>query len=95
MANGQSEHPRIALVRKFPREGLAPAWSAGVLCLHYPCVLKATAAGVAERDELLRLVVHGVLHALGYEHPEGATRTLSTMWRVQERHLRRLSEDVS
>jgi probable rRNA maturation factor len=33
------------------------------------------------RDELLRLVVHGTLHVLGYEHPEGADRSTSPMWK--------------
>jgi probable rRNA maturation factor len=43
--------------------------------------------GVTEREELLRLVVHGTLHVLGYEHPESDDRTVSTMWRLQERYL--------
>lgn len=51
----------------------------------------ARAAGVTEREELLRLVVHGVLHVLGYEHPEGDGRTRSAMWRTQERYVRMLS----
>ena len=45
--------------------------------------------GVPLREEVLRLVVHGVLHVLGYDHPEGASRTLGPMWAVQERLLRR------
>jgi probable rRNA maturation factor len=43
------------------------------------------------RDELLRLVVHGTLHVLGYEHPEGADRSTSPMWKRQERIMRRLA----
>lgn len=46
--------------------------------------------GISEREEVLRLVVHGTLHVLGYEHSEGVERTVSTMWRLQERYLRRL-----
>ena len=42
------------------------------------------------RQELTRLVVHGVLHILGYDHPEGPHRTRSPMWRRQERLVRRL-----
>jgi probable rRNA maturation factor len=43
--------------------------------------------GVSLRDELARLVVHGTLHVLGYEHPENEARTSSPMWRKQERIL--------
>lgn len=42
------------------------------------------------RDELLRLVVHGTLHVLGYDHPAGEARYASEMWRRQERVLRQL-----
>jgi rRNA maturation RNase YbeY len=41
-------------------------------------------------EELVRLVVHGTLHVLGYDHPEGPGRTRSAMWRRQERYVRRL-----
>jgi len=43
------------------------------------------------RTELLRLAVHGTLHVLGYDHPEGPGRTRSAMWRRQERYVRRLT----
>lgn len=51
---------------------------------------EARAAGVPEREEIVRLVVHGVLHALGCEHPEGAARLRSPMWRRQERYVTRI-----
>lgn len=41
-------------------------------------------------EELLRLAVHGTLHVLGYDHPEGPGRTQSAMWRRQERYVQRL-----
>jgi probable rRNA maturation factor len=50
----------------------------------------AAALRVRPRRELLRLVVHGVLHVLGYDHPDGVERTRSAMWRRQERYLRGL-----
>ena len=42
------------------------------------------------REELLRLVVHGVLHVLGHDHPEGAGRYASPMWQRQEALLGQL-----
>jgi probable rRNA maturation factor len=39
------------------------------------------------REELIRLVVHGTLHALGHDHPEGRGRERSAMWRRQERYV--------
>lgn len=48
----------------------------------------ALAHGRGIREETLRLVVHGVLHVLGYDHPEDETRYRSPMWRRQERLLR-------
>lgn len=52
----------------------------------------ARAHGCGVREELARLVVHGTLHVLGYDHPEGEERTSSEMWRRQERLLRRWLE---
>ena len=44
----------------------------------------------AVRSELIRLAVHGTLHVLGFDHPEGPGRMRSAMWRRQERYVRRL-----
>lgn len=56
-----------------------------------PAVARANALvlGVPVREELARLVVHGTLHVLGYEHPEADARTTSPMWKRQERLLAR------
>jgi len=43
------------------------------------------------REELVRLVVHGTLHVLGRDHPEGQGRTRSPMWRRQERYVEALA----
>ena len=43
------------------------------------------------RQELIRLVVHGTLHALGRDHPEDDRRTTSPMWRRQERYVEALT----
>jgi len=47
----------------------------------------ATRFGRGVREELARLVVHGTLHVLGHDHPDGTDRTTSPMWRRQERLL--------
>ena len=44
----------------------------------------------AVEQEMVRLAVHGTLHVLGYDHPEGVGRTRSAMWRRQEGYVRRL-----
>jgi probable rRNA maturation factor len=49
----------------------------------------AIANGVPIREEIARLVVHGTLHVLGYDHPEADARTRSPMWKRQERLLAR------
>jgi probable rRNA maturation factor len=51
----------------------------------------AIAHRVPVREELTRLVVHGVLHVVGFDHPEGDDRRHSPMWREQERLVRSLS----
>ena len=45
--------------------------------------------GVGVREEVARLVVHGVLHACGWEHPDDDSRITSPMWRRQEQLLAR------
>ena len=44
--------------------------------------------GVSLEEELLRLAIHGTLHVLGYDHPEGEGRTESPMFRRQEALVR-------
>ncbi len=48
-------------------------------------------SGTSEGEEMVRLVVHGVLHVLGHDHPEGEERTTSPMWSLQERYVTRVS----
>jgi len=47
---------------------------------------QADEAGVEVDEELARLAVHGALHVLGYDHPEGEgpERTASEMYARQE-----------
>lgn len=61
-----------------------------------PDVARANArrhdAGV--REELARLVVHGVLHVLGYDHADDDARVASPMWHRQERLLARVVDEA-
>jgi probable rRNA maturation factor len=47
----------------------------------------AKSLGITAKEELTRLVIHGTLHILGHDHPEGPGRTTSAMWKRQERIL--------
>ena len=58
--------------------------------------LNAIEHGVNIRQELARLVIHGTLHVLGYDHPEAEEKRLaSPMWRRQEQLLRRVLKPKS
>jgi probable rRNA maturation factor len=61
-----------------------------VYCAPEVAARQARRFGSSAAGEVRRLVVHGVLHVLGYEHPDGEGRTSSPMWRRQERLLARL-----
>ena len=50
----------------------------------------AASLGIDPLEELTRLVIHGVLHVLGHEHPEDESRDTSEMFRLQEELLGRL-----
>jgi probable rRNA maturation factor len=57
-----------------------------------PEVARANARrhGAGVREELARLVVHGLLHVLGYDHADDESRVTSPMWQRQERILARV-----
>jgi probable rRNA maturation factor len=56
------------------------------LC-RYIAARNARAHSVPLREEVIRLAVHGTLHILGWNHPEGPARARSPMWRRQERYV--------
>jgi probable rRNA maturation factor len=49
--------------------------------------------GVSLTEELVRLTVHGTLHVLGYDHPEGEERVGSPMFVRQEALVRSVLAD--
>ena len=53
----------------------------------------ARAYEIPLKEELLRLVIHGTLHVLGYDHPEGDARHQSAMFKLQESLVDRLLSD--
>lgn len=49
---------------------------------------QARELGLPLEEEVARLAIHGALHLLGFEHPEGADREASELFRKQEDLLR-------
>lgn len=52
----------------------------------------AAALEIGAEEELLRLVVHGTLHVLGHDHPDGEDRYEAPMFALQEELLRGLTD---
>ena len=46
--------------------------------------------GVPPQQEVVRLLVHAMLHILGYNHPDDESRERSPMWQRQEALVRQL-----
>jgi probable rRNA maturation factor len=78
-------------VLSFPLAGPAGEVVGDVYICPWVARREAEARGIPLREELIRLVVHGTLHALGHDHPEGPERTRSGMWRRQERYVEALA----
>ncbi|HXE56763.1 MAG TPA: rRNA maturation RNase YbeY [Gemmatimonadales bacterium] len=83
-------HDRPTDVIAFGLPGPGGTLAADVYVCRAVAVREARARGIPLREELLRLVVHGTLHALGYDHPADESRVRSPMWRRQERYVRAL-----
>ena len=52
---------------------------------------EACLRGISLEEELTRLIIHGTLHVLGHDHPDGSERTVSPMWERQEQYVRSLT----
>jgi probable rRNA maturation factor len=74
-------------VLAFPLEQPGGGLAGDVYICRAVAAREAASRTLPLKEELLRLVVHGTLHVLGYDHPEGTGRTRSSMWRRQERYL--------
>jgi probable rRNA maturation factor len=83
------DRPTDVLAFTLPQPGPLPVGD--VYVCPWVAARQARAHGVSLREELVRLVVHGTLHALGRDHPEGPGRTRSAMWRRQERYVEALA----
>ena len=84
-------HDRPTDVLAFALNGPAGEVIGDVYVCPWVARREAKARGIPLRQELVRLVVHGTLHALGREHPEGPERIRSAMWRRQERYVEALA----
>ncbi len=80
-------HDRPTDVIAFPLRQPDGSLAGDVYVCRYAAARNARLHRTPVRTELLRLVVHGTLHVLGFDHPSGDARTRSAMWRAQERHL--------
>ena len=82
-------HDRPTDVLAFALPG--PAGLAGdIYVCPWVAAREARARGLPAAQELVRLLVHGTLHVLGHDHPEGEGRTTGPMWRRQERYVAEL-----
>jgi len=55
---------------------------------------QAEELGVKLDEELARLAIHGTLHVLGFDHPDGSEREASPMFELQERLVGELLRDM-
>ena len=84
-------HDRPTDVLTFALEGPPGRVLGDVYICPWVAQREARSRGIPLRQELIRLLVHGTLHALGRDHPEGPDRTRSAMWRRQERYVEALT----
>lgn len=77
-------HPEPTDVISFPLHGEGQPPAGDIYIGAEQAARQAEEAGVSLEEELLRLAIHGTLHVLGYDHPEGDERYDSEMFLLQE-----------
>ena len=81
--------PRATDVLSFPAEDPGPARHLGeVVMSAQRAIVQAPRYGHSVAEEVARLLVHGLLHLLGYEHDTSSGRR--AMRRAERTHLERL-----
>ncbi|CAN5850697.1 rRNA maturation RNase YbeY [soil metagenome] len=78
------QHAGPTDVISFPLFGAGEDPVADIYIGYDQVLRQAVSNDVAADEEMIRVAVHGVLHALGHDHPAGADRDESPMWAVQE-----------
>ncbi|MES1259710.1 MAG: rRNA maturation RNase YbeY [Gemmatimonadota bacterium] len=80
-------HDSVTDVISFPLPQPGGSMAGDIYICRHAAARNARDSRSGVRDELVRLVIHGMLHVLGWDHPEGSRRMQSPMWRRQERYL--------
>ncbi len=79
------DHEWVPDVLTFPLNGSGEPPAGDIYVGVEEAARQAERVGVSFPEELVRLVVHGTLHLLGYDHPEAPEeREISEQYRIQE-----------
>ena len=80
---------RVTDVISFALHGPGEPFLADIYVGYPQALRQATELGLSAHEELMRLAIHGTLHALGYDHP-ARDRFASPFFRRQEALLKRV-----
>jgi len=83
---------RTTDVLAFTLEGGGDTTLGDVYLGYEQALRQADEMGVTAEEELVRLAIHGTLHVLGHDHPDGPERVESPMFRLQEELVRNVME---
>lgn len=84
-----SDHPTDVLA--FPLRAPDGGLIGDVYLCPWVASREAEERGISVAEEMIRLIVHGTLHVIGYDHEEGPGRTSGDMWARQEEYVRELT----